>query len=104
MLHPFLYRVCRLDPNCNRDAVIATEGLSEWHQGDNPEHGKDRFIVYIGSFVYTYQNMVWADDPRIGNNPLVPSLDMIQEEHEFDNEKDAMNFIQSWWMQRGYQR
>jgi len=94
-LYPFIYRVCRKDPNCNREAEEGThDGLPA---GVEPKHGKDRFIVYISSIVYTYQDMRWANDPRIGDRPLVPSLDLADEDYEFDNEEDAFNFVKSWW-------
>lgn len=89
---PFLFRVCRKDPNCNRDQI------SEWHQGDAPLHGPDRFIVYIGPFVYVYYDSIWAEDGRIGERPLVLDIDIIEESHEFESETEALAFIKAWWI------
>ncbi len=88
---PFIYRVCRQDPNCNRHAE------HDLHQGENPKHGRDKFIVSIGRFDYTHQDMRWACDPKIGDSPLVPNIDVVHEEHEFDDENEALGFVREWW-------
>jgi hypothetical protein len=60
---------------------------------DNP-----KWVVSIASpFSYSPSNESWQADLVIGDNPLVPSMDMVGEQQEFLSEQEAMEFIQAWW-------
>lgn len=86
-LYPFLYRVCSADVNCDMTTSVHFR-----------EHGtQDKFIVYIGLFDYKYGDMEWACDEKIGKSPLVPDLDLVKEEYEFNTQVEALSFIRDWW-------
>ncbi len=63
------------------------------YEGDNP----DVWIVLIGPWTYSPYNSRWMNHKIIGNNCLIPSIDMTDEEHIFSSEELAVKFIAMWW-------
>jgi hypothetical protein len=59
---------------------------------------QDEFIVIIASFGYSQESTAWMDDPHLGKECLVPSLDLEKEPPQtFATEQEALRFMAEWW-------
>lgn len=59
-------------------------------------------IVKIGLWDMTAYNHRWSTDPRLDDKEVFqPDIDLTQEEHRFDEEEDALEFIRKWWAKQG---
>lgn len=82
MRMPFMYRL--MDKN-EYDFPFAT----------------DRWVVVVGMWSYSAEDTRWMKDEIIGDGALVPAIDIVEENHYFDSEEDAVNFIKNWWVNNG---
>ena len=65
---------------------------------DVPEGKITHYIVKISSFDMVYYNSRWMDDEALPHGRvLIPDVDITKETYRFESEKEALNFIQTWW-------
>lgn len=60
----------------------------------------DKYIVMQSAcFDYVEYKSKWMDDNQIGDNCLIPSLDLVENRFVFDNERDALLCMKNLWSQ-----
>lgn len=77
------------------------------YDGDKVEPGSDgvnpivEWVVVLADWAYSTEDMKWAKDLKIGNYPLVPSIDTIDEKDYFilDSEEKALVMMAELWAQ-----
>ena len=57
-------------------------------------------VVLIAHFDMIHYHAAWMADPDVGNYPLVPDVDIVEERHIFDTQEEAIKFIMEWWVKR----
>ena len=68
-----------------------------------PAHGlhstveKDTWVVKVALFDYSPYKSAWMADDLLGECCLTPTVDLTKEQHVFDNEEAALEFIKNWW-------
>lgn len=62
-----------------------------------------KWIVIAGCHSFQEEDVSWMDDDRIGNNVVVPSLDLVDDDDdskeqffEFDTFREAKDFVANW--------
>jgi len=61
-----------------------------------------RFFVMIALWDMIILNTGWMDDPNLGDQVLVPDVDLQAGLYEFDSETDALRFVQEWWVKQEF--
>lgn len=61
--------------------------------------GHEKFFVLIAEpFAYRYANTRWMAHPDLPDEfTLEPQVDLVDETHEFETEREAILFIKEWW-------
>lgn len=64
------------------------------------ENGKrsSKTVVLIAYFDCLVYDAAWMDDERIGKQALVPDVDFVISHREFNSEREAIDFVRSWWV------
>lgn len=73
---------------------------SEQFRSQNPyakKFDRDVWFVKFGPFDYKYYSSSWMADDTLGNQVLIPDIDVAVETHTFYSEKEALEFIKNWW-------
>ena len=58
--------------------------------------GEDCYVS-ISVWDLSFQDIEWMNDPNLGEDALVPSIDLQAGLYRFDSELEALRFIQAWW-------
>ena len=66
----------------------------------------ERFIVIIASpWDYVSYNSSWMDNPELPEGRTYrPDVDIRNEQHLFDDEQSALDFIEKWWIKEAVRR
>lgn len=56
-----------------------------------------QYVVSVATITWVFSNTKWMADPLIGNEPLVPSIDLVTEQYVFDTEADALSKVKELW-------
>ncbi len=65
------------------------------------EHELTQYVVKIATHDYVFYDSRWMCDEQLGDQCLIPDVDLCHEKHTFNNEADAIVFIARWWKDFG---
>lgn len=63
----------------------------------NTEDGPMWYVKIAKCFDYVTYNSSWMDCSVLGDECLVPDVDLCSSIHAFYEERDALAFIKEWW-------
>lgn len=59
---------------------------------------KTTYLVLIGKYAYSrYCHKWWANQSLEKCEVYQPDIDLVDNEHTFDSEEEAIAFIKKWW-------
>ena len=53
--------------------------------------------IVIAHYSMSFYSSAWMVDEELGNDCVVPDVDLIEEKHSFDTELEGLRFIKEWW-------